>query len=540
MVRLRASTLDSPSSFVITMRVCARVCRNFSGFFVSDCGGIDDAAHEAFRPASEVALKAVRAGTDMECTDDWPGDYARHLPAAVVSGALDEHVIDTALSRVLRVLMELGELDAEVPWRRLGPEVVGSKEHVELARLAAEESIVLLQNNATALACMWHDDRTAGQLSDGKDRSRGDGEPCIKPVLPLPTDRQLKVAIVGPMGKATVDLLGEIDYVVPASPQVQGRSLVDVFQSDSAVTRVTYSEGCSLRDNCNDTSAIPDAVDAVRDADVVVFVVGLLSCDRAGRRASECESEGHDRSGVGLPGSTGQLVEAVSAAAPQAARIALLVHGGALAIEPLIANCHAVLDAHHPGEVGALAVVDALFGRLNPSARLPYTVYPVDFTTHSRPSMTDVRLRGGPSTDSLPPSDGVTYWYYRGSPLFAFGHGLSYTTFTFAWAADANSSQVDAVRKVTVTNVAGPPGSTVVLGFVSASHLPMFPLLRLFDFARTPVVSPGESVAVPLQTSWRSFALTDASGATDITPGRFELATGDPGPEMARVGVDLR
>lgn len=482
---------------------------NFSGYVVSDCGEIDDTARQENVSKHRAVAMAIAAGTDMECADRRQGDYSKFAAEDVAKGLLNESQIDIAVSHVLRVQFELGELDpAElVPWRRVGPEQVGAEAHTQLAWDAAAQTVVLLQNNDSA--------------------------------LPLKSDRGLRVAVVGPFGNLTTDLLGELDYVT-ANTKVAANSLIGVLNRTEGVADVRFAHGCTLKDNCNGTGHIAHAEKIVADADVVVFALGLTTCGShaPADAVTECETEGHDRFSLDLPGAIPELVERVAASAPRDATIVGVVfHGGALALEPLVKNCHAILDPHHPGQIGAQAVVAAMFGRLNPSARLADTAYGKDFTTLHRPNMTDMRLRGGPATEEgLPASHGVTHWYADDdAAVFPFGHGLSFSTFEFAFVPDDKKASSGAelaensTWRVHVRNVAGPAGAATVLGFVRAPDLKDFPKQRLFDFARTPLIPPGGDAVVELHLRRRALALTDARGHTRVAAGDYILGVGDPG-----------
>ena len=318
---------------------------NFSGYIVSDCGEIDDSAHHDGVSRAEAATMAVHAGNDMECTDNFPGDFERYLAKDIATGKGNESDVDVAVGNRLRVQFELGELDENVSYRHLTvPETVDTGRHQQLAKEAAAQSLVLLQN-----------------------RELDDGSAASPPALPLMgplckhesrhlvastlVTRTLRAVVIGPYGKLTQDLLGEADYV-SANYRVDSHSLVDALAARSQI-KVYHEEGCSFKDNCNSSKGIPKAIAAAQRADVVVFALGLVSCGVHAKTTvpTECESEGHDRFSIELPGSMPQLVQAATSSLRRTVPVVcVLFHGGSIAIEPLISHCDAILDAHHPGQ----------------------------------------------------------------------------------------------------------------------------------------------------------------------------------------------
>ena len=127
------------------------------------------------------------------------------------------------------------------------------------------------------------------------------------------------------------------------------------------------------------------------------------------------EAEGRDRTDLNLPGDQKALLEAVYAANPKT--VLVLMNAGPLAVTWAQDHVPAILEAWYPGEAGGTAIASVLFGDYNPGGHLPYTVY--------------ANLNGVPPTNDYDVSDGYTYLYFKGSPLYPFGHGLSYTKFTY-------------------------------------------------------------------------------------------------------------
>jgi hypothetical protein len=180
--------------------------------------------------------------------------------------------------------------------------------------------------------------------------------------------------------------------------------------------------------------------------------------------------------------------------------------------------------------MGGTAIVNTLTGANNPAGKLDTTWYPADFTT--KRSMFDMDLRSG---------EGITHLWYSGTPLWAFGHGLSYTSFSYKWseettdektdktpariAADALAAAGGVDYEVTVTNTGARAGDCVVLGFVGGTP-PGFPRQRLFDFARVHLPA-GASTTVLLSSPAEALAVVDAGGRRVLRAGVFEVRVGD-------------
>jgi len=432
--------------------------------------------------------------------------YPANLALAVAQGDVSRAALDTATARALTAMFALGLFDAPGTnaYDRIGPERLDSAANRALALDGAVQSIVLLQNNAT---------RTPWGTA---------------PLLPLRAGLLRRVALIGPNANATQTLLSNYEG---GNTLVNSHSILAAFEARAAggAFAVSYAVGCTNATGlpsvwCQDDVGIAPAAAAAAAADVAVVVVGLCSVCPDGWRV---EGEGHDRAALGLPGRQDELVAAVVATGTPI--VVVLVHGGPVAVEAVKATVPAILDAKYPGELGGDAVAALLFGDASPSGRLAGTVYPAAFVAQ-RP-MTDMALapHGG--------APGITHLYYDGPALWPFGWGLSYTTFSFAWASAAGGD----VHADTRTLLAAPPqyvcnvtntGSVVsdvsVLGFFSTG-LPGEPLQELFDFARVAALAPSATATVTLTLPAGVAATVDADGTKALTPGAFAVRVGEPG-----------
>jgi beta-D-xylosidase 4 len=443
----------------------------WDGFFVSDCDAVKnifDPHH--FAPSGlDAAVMGLNGGTDIDCGNT----YSQYLAAAVAAGNLTEAALRLAAYRNMRVAFGLGLWDApgSVSYDSIGPGRLDSADNRALSLEAAIQGLVLLQNNATA-----------------------GGKPLLP--LSLPALRGKGIALIGPLANATQTLLSNYEG---GNTLVDSHSILAALSARAGAAGVPlrYAPGCVNSTGgttvwCIDGGGFAPAVDAAAAADVAVVVVGLCStCPLDGWRL---EGEGHDRHELTLPGQQEALVKAVAATGTPV--VLVLVHGGPLAIEGLLAVTPSILDAHYPGQLGGDAVAAVLLGDASPSGRLTTTVYPAGFVQQR--ALTDMALA---PHDGRP---GVTHLYVpRQDVVFPFGWGLSYTNFKFTWLSAASGvgvlrlGAVPPQYSVNVTNVGSVTSDVSVLGMYSTG-IPGEPLEELFDFERVAALAPGQTVTVTL------------------------------------------
>ena len=340
----------------------------FDGVVVSDCGAIDDIAegHKVVSTRMEAAARALAAGCDLEC-----GGSYRQLGDAVAAGLVSEEAIDRAALRVLTARVRLGvfEPPGAVPYSDIPPSVVACAEHVALAREAARRSMVLLGN-------------------DG--------------ILPLRRDRRIRVAVIGPNADSMDVLLGNY-HGTPS----RDLTLLAALREEPSL-EVTHARGCQLVGD--DRSGFSHAVAAARTADVAILVLGLsprIEGEESGVELAPGGASG-DRDSLDLPGVQAELLAAVSHGGTPV--VLVLTGGGCLSFDAGLAR--AAIMIWYPGQEGGPALADLLLGRAQFSGRLPVTFY------HS--------------VADLPPFEDYsmerrTHRFFRGTPLFRFGHGLSYS-----------------------------------------------------------------------------------------------------------------
>jgi beta-D-xylosidase 4 len=479
--------------------------KTFGGdfFMVSDCdsaaGFTKHWANFTASNASQGVQMGIRGGLDVDC-----GQTYSLIPAAVAEGLLPEAAVRRSAARFLTKQIALGSLEPRSPYASLGPEAVDNAAHRELALEAAEQSLVLLRNGQRPAA-------SSGERNPNI-TVEGDG------AAGLPLSPTAKIAFIGPHCRSTVALLGNYHGV---NIQVLNSSIVDVAEQMGLT--FTASDGGSDSEGSGASAGVAAAATQARAADVAVLCLGLTVRD---------EGEGHDRTTLELPDEQLQLAARVVSAQPYT--VAVLVGGGALAIEPLVQGPHAlvaVLAAFYPGQAGARAVLRTLLGRSNKFGKLPYTMYPSSFVERS---IADYDLQSG---------DGLTYRWYKKEPVFPFGHGLSYTEFAYEWATPplASARIADLQDKadtacydcsslqfaVQVTNKGSVAGDAVVLGFLAPKGAATG--RALFDFGRARLAAHA-TTTLKLRMDpgcKQAISRVDEAGSRWIAAGDYTVAVGD-------------
>jgi beta-glucosidase len=455
----------------------------FKGYVVSDCGAVIDIfkGHQ-FKPTqAQASAVSLQRGMDNECadyltkvTDDH--DYKPYLDA-VKQGFLKESEIDVALTRLFTARMKLGIFDPPemVPYSKIDEKLLDSAGHRSLARRIANESMVLLKN-------------------DG--------------VLPLRTTN-IKIAVVGPLADQTKVLLGNYNGIPSHTV-----SVLEGLKAEFPNAVINYVPGTQfLR---KDSSSAAEAVAAARDADVVVAVVGITSeLEGEEMQVNEEGFKGGDRTSIDLPKPEQALLEAVAAAGKPL--VVVLTNGSALGVNWAAAHANAILEAWYPGEEGGSAVAETLSGKNNPAGRLPVTFYK-DVT-------------------QLPPFEnyvmkGRTYRYFEGAPLYPFGYGLSYTTFTYSDLFIPNNPVTAGsplMAEVTVTNTGQRAGDEVAQLYLSFPKIPGAPLRALRTFQRVRL-NAGASQRLRFELQPRDLSMVTEDGVLIVAEGEYTVSIGGGQP----------
>ncbi|MBO3083234.1 glycoside hydrolase family 3 N-terminal domain-containing protein [Cellulomonas fengjieae] len=461
----------------------------FTGTVVADYFGIRflQTLHGVAGSEAEAAALALAAGVDVELPS--VHCYGEPLRGALARGDVDEALVDRAVRRVLLQKADLGLLDADWSPRAAADPVLDDAGSQDLALRLAREAVVLLTNPADVL-----------------------------PLRPGTT-----VALVGPLADDPLAMLG--CYSFPAHVGVHhperglGIEIPTVLDAlRGAHGTVTYTRGCDVTDPRRD--GFDEAVAAARDADVCVVAVG----DRAGLFGRGTSGEGCDATDLELPGVEADLVRALLATGTPV--VVLLLTGRPYAVGPLAAEAAAVVQTFFPGQLGGQAIADVLTGAISPSGRLPVSI-PADASGQPGTYLSaPLGRRSGVS--SVDPT-----------AAFPFGHGLSYTD--FSWSARATSDEWavdgDATVEVLVTNTGERAGADVVQLYL---HDPVAqvtrPVVRLVGYARVQL-GPAESALVTFTVPADVTAFTGLAGERVVEPGDVELrvahSSADTGDALA-------
>ncbi|MEZ4667278.1 MAG: glycoside hydrolase family 3 C-terminal domain-containing protein [Anaerolineae bacterium] len=461
----------------------------FDGFVVSDCGAISDifANHLMVGSPAEAAALAVKNGCDLECCETYGIPCTDpELPNAVAEGLLTEDDINGAVSRLFTARFRLGMFDPPemVPFAQIPMSVVDSTEHRQLSLDVAQQSLVLLKNEGN--------------------------------ILPLDSSKIKSIAVIGPNADNTLVLVG--NYMgTPAEPV----SVLAGIQTAMPDGEVYYAKGCEILGGSRDGFA--EAVEAASKSQVAVMVMGLSQQMEGEEGQQEGNPPGITSRGdrmvtLDLPPIQQELLEAVHATGTPI--VLVLINGSMVSINWADENIPAILEAWYPGQAGGTAVANALFGDYNPGGRLPVTFYQ--------------------SIRDLPPFESYsmvnrTYRYFTGEPLYKFGYGLSYTTFSYD-NLQVGSEKVASGESVSVTvdventgNVAGDEVVQLYLQDVEASS--PVPQLQLQGFNRIHL-APGEKQTVEFTLKSEQMSFFDDAEGWLLQPGLFKLWIGGQQPNL--------
>ena len=454
---------------------------HFGGYLVTDCGAspnLVDKFHYAKTP-EEGAAMAINAGVDLEC---W-GLFQKNLARAEQDGLVQSASIDRAVGNVLRSRFRLGMFDPPemVPYSHISPDVIGSPAHQQLALRLARESLVLLKN----------------------DPYKG------KPLLPLNRNAVRSIALVGPF--AAVAELGDYsgEPMHPAITPMEG--IRSEAGQKVSLRYMPYSKPASDQPSSTGNT-FPREAEAARNSDVAIAFLGF---------GTDSGMEEKDRGNIDLSPDQKKLLQEVVAANPRT--IVVLVSGGPVASEWMSSHAPAIVEAWYPGEQGGTAIADLLFGRVNPAGRLPLTFYR---STDQLPDFHDYEIEHG-----------RTYQYFHGNPAYPFGHGLSYSSFSYSnLRLDRKTAKPgDIVHvKVDVTNRGPMDGEEVVqLYFRTGESLPNRPARQLGALSRV-AIRRGKTVAVALNMPVESLKIYNPEQR------RFVLVPGTVTVEVGASSGDIR
>ncbi|MFE4082217.1 glycoside hydrolase family 3 N-terminal domain-containing protein [Paenarthrobacter sp. YIM B13468] len=459
----------------------------FAGTVVADYFGVAflDVTHGVAADSGDAAVLALRAGVDVELPT--VNCFGEPLAARVREGAVDESVVDLALRRVLTQKAELGLLSPDfsaAPTALSGPIELDPAEDRQLARELAAQSLVLLSNRPFAGS----------------------------PALPLSGSETL--GIVGPLADDPFAMLGcySFDAHVGAShPDVpMGISVPTVAGVASSRFHSVVS---SVTGNCESATEaeISAACEVAASVDTCVVVVG----DNAGLFGRGTSGEGNDAADLRLPGDQHHMLDRVlSACAESRTRsVVVVLSGRPYALGDFVERADAMVQGFFPGEEGGEAIWDVLTGVVNPSGKLPVSV---PRSPGGQPgTYLHSRLSGPTEVSALDPS-----------PLFGFGHGLSYTSFELSdhqCSAPAMTTADSVTISCTVTNTGARAGAEVVQLYLEDPVGEVVrPVRELIGYARVEL-GAGASGVVDFLVHADRTSFTGLDLARVVTPGLVKL-----------------
>ena len=475
---------NSASKFLMTELLRDRW--GFKGLVYSDWAAVDmlKSFHHVAEDKETAAILALTAGLDVEASSNcYPA-----LVEAVRQGRCSMAGIDQAVSRVLQVKIELGLFENPYHTDGLAGTIHDSKK-IKLAREIADESTVLLKNKGG--------------------------------LLPLDINKLGSIAVIGP----NADQVQFGDYSWSKDNKDGVTPLQGIKEWVGNKITVNYAYGCDLVSM--DTSRIDEAVRIARQSDVVILCCGSSST-RFIRPTSipSTTGEGIDLHDISLTGCQSQLIQAVSATGKPI--VLVLVAGKPFAIPWEKDNIPAILAQWYAGEQAGSSLADILFGKVNPSGKLNfsfpkstghlpayYNHLPSDKGYYKKPG-----CYGKPGRD---------YVFSSPTPLWAFGHGLSYTTFNYETAKTDKQQykETDTIQvSVQIKNTGEFPGKEVVQVYVrDLVSSVVTPVRQLKAFSK-PLLAPGETKEIVLHIPTSELALTDEQGNRFFEPGSFKIEIG--------------
>ena len=390
-------------------------------------------------------VEDLKAGLDLEMPTSL-GANDKLIVGAVQGGALKESVLDTAVERILNIVFRYEEnRDKNAVWDK-------DKDH-EMARKVAEETIVLLKNDNI-----------------------------------LPLNEKDDIAFIGKYAETP-------RYQGGGSSHINSHKVTSAMDAVSGMSNIVYAQGYRDEEDKTDEKLLAEAIEAAKKAKAAVIFAGLPDA---------FESEGFDRKHMSMPDCQNELIEKVAAVQPNTI---VVLHNGSPVEMPWVNQVKGIVEAYLSGQAVGGAVCDILFGKVNPSAKLPET-FPLKL--EDNPSYLSYFGEG----DVVEYREGifVGYRYYdkkKMDVLFPFGYGLSYTTFEYSDLKVDKESMKDTdtmTVSVNVKNTGNMAGKEVVQLYVADKESTVIrPVKELRDFAKVEL-APGETKTVTFTLDKRAFA----------------------------------
>lgn len=460
----------------------------YDGMVVTDWASALEMVNHGFcTDGKDAAEKSVNAGVDMEMVSE---TFIQNLKQSIAENKVSMETIDNAVRNILRLKFRLGLFDN--PYVVTPQTVKYAEKHLQTAKTAAEQSVILLKNE--------------------------------NQTLPF-TDKIKTLAVIGPMADAPYEQMGT--WVFDGEKEHTQTPLTAIKEMYGDKVKVLFEKGLEYSRDKN-TAGIARAVSAARQADAVVVFVG---------EESILSGEAHSLANLNLQGAQSQLIKEL--AATRKPVVTVVMAGRQLVIADEVKVSDAMLYSFHPGTMGGPAIADILFGKVNPSGKTPVTFprmsgqVPIYYAQHKtgRPANPTEML-----IDEIPVEAGQTsvgcrsfYLDAGNSPLFPFGYGLSYTTFEYSnlsLASDKLTAQDTLSISFTLKNTGKYDGTEVVQLYVQDKVGSVTrPVKELKRFQRV-TLKAGESTQVSLSLPVSELAFWGYDMNYTVEPGDFTLWVG--------------
>jgi beta-glucosidase len=458
----------------------------FKGFVVSDWGSIGEMINHGYAKDNyQAAEEAIKAGSDMDMESR---SYINNLTKLVSDKKITVSLIDDAVRRILRKKFELGLFDD--PYKFINPDrektALNRPENIDAARDMARKSIVLLKNENYL----------------------------------LPLSKNLKrIALIGPLVKAEKELKGFWSLDVDQNKGIV--SLIEGMQNHAGNTKLIYAQGCGITGTSHEGFA--DAVSAAKKADVVVMAMG---------EAPDMTGEAKSKSNIHLPGVQEELIKEIKATGKPV--VVLLMAGRPMVFNWTADNVPTIVYAWWLGSQGGNAMADVLYGDYNPSGKLPITFprsegqIPIYYNHYNtgRPAKNDTDLFYVSAYNDL-----------RNSPQYAFGHGLSYTTFEYKnMEIGKFNASVKGNKPIQVSFMIQNTGKftgeeTAQLYIRDMVSQPLRPIKELKDFKKI-LLQPGEVRRITFTIKRDELAFYNDKLERITQPGTFQLMIGSASDDI--------
>lgn len=460
----------------------------YDGMVVTDWASALEMVNHGFcTDGKDAAEKSVNAGVDMEMVSE---TFIQNLKQSIAENKVSIETIDNAVRNILRLKFRLGLFDN--PYVVTPQTVKYAEKHLQTAKTAAEQSVILLKNE--------------------------------NQTLPF-TDKIKTLAVIGPMADAPYEQMGT--WVFDGEKEHTQTPLTAIKKMYGNKVKVIFEKGLDYSRDKN-TAGIARAVNAARQADAVVVFVG---------EESILSGEAHSLANLNLQGAQSQLIKELAATGKPV--VTVVMAGRQLVIADEVKVSDAMLYSFHPGTMGGPAIADILFGKVNPSGKTPVTFprmsgqVPIYYAQHKtgRPANPTEML-----IDEIPVEAGQTsvgcrsfYLDAGNSPLFPFGYGLSYTTFEYSnlsLAADKLTAQDTLSISFTLKNTGKYDGTEVIQLYVQDKVGSVTrPVKELKRFQRV-TLKARESTQVSLSLPVSELAFWGYDMNYTVEPGDFTLWVG--------------